>query len=357
MTNDFYITSQTQLNSLIELIHRQKVMALDTEFTRQTTYYPILSIIQVAIKIDSRKQIFIIDCLSELDLREFFALIPNPQITKILHSSSQDLQIFHLGSGVMPQGIIDTQIMANFCGFGFNVGYSNLVKKIFGKELDKDQQRSNWQRRPLSKKQIEYALLDVEFLHEIHEEFFEILKSQQRQHWFAQEMQKFIEKSLNKSEENLLKNFSFRRKNLVQKSQLRKLVLWRENLAQKTNLLRQYFLSDEEIDGIIDSGFIDAKNHPRLTKQMISEINQILADQEGDFDFSPVLPLNEREKRKCEKAKELVEEISQKENFSAQFLLTSFDLKKIICQKDPLEKVLNGWRYELLAPHLKEIIF
>ncbi len=358
MAADFYITSQSQLDSLLDLISAEKLVALDTEFTRQTTYYPILSIVQVAIKTpDNKKKSFIIDCLSDLDLSGFFALISDPKIKKILHSSAQDLQIFYLASNIMPQAIIDTQIMANFCGFGCNVGYSNLVDKIFARSLNKDQQRSDWQRRPLSQKQIEYALLDVEFLHEIYEKFYTILEKNKRYDWFDEEMKKFIEKSLHKSEDNLLKNFSFSKKSEVQKSQLRKLVLWRENLSKKNNLLRQYFLKDEDLENIIDLGLVDGAIYHRLTKEMLSEIEIILADNsEENFDFVNNFFMTDRQKILLEQVKEMVAKIAEKENFAAQFLLTNFDIKKIICQQDSFEKTVDAWRHILLGKELKEII-
>jgi len=349
---DFYITTQFQLDVLIQLIRQEKLVALDTEFTRQTTYYPILSIIQVAVKSGNEKKSFIIDCLCDLDLSGFYKIIADEKIKKILHSASQDLQIFYIGSNQLPKGIIDTQVMANFCALGNNIGYSALVKKISGKILNKDQQRSDWQRRPLSQKQLDYALLDVEFLHQIYEEFSEILEKNQRRSWFEQEMEKAIEKSLHKPEENLFKNFSARNKSAVQKSQLRKLVLWRENLAQKRNLIRQFFLKDEDLEKIITRGIFDAKKYPRLSKDMAAQVEEILADQEENFDFSNNFALDEKQKILLEEAKQIVEKIAKIENFSPQFLLTNLDLKKIICQKE----TLSGWRYDLLGSELKSLI-
>jgi len=353
---DFYITTQPQLDSLTQLIREEKLVALDTEFTRQTTYYPILSIIQVAVKLGNVKKSFIIDCVGDLDLSGFYATISDEKIKKILHSASQDLQIFYLGSNALPKGIIDTQVMANFCALGNNIGYSALVKKISGKILNKDQQRSDWQRRPLSQKQVDYALLDVEFLHEIYAEFCEFLDKTKRWSWFEEEMEKTIDKSLHKPEENLFKNFSPRNKTAAQKSQLRKLVLWRENLAQKRNLIRQFFLKDEDLEKIIDRGIFDPKKHPRISNEMAAEVEEILADLEENFDFSNNFALDEKQKILLEEAKKLVEKIAKNEDFSPQFLLTNFDLKKIISQKEPFEKNLTGWRFELLGSELKSLI-
>ncbi len=149
-----YVKSQEVLDRVIVLINGRKIVAIDTEFTRETTYYPILSIIQIALFSEPKsKEYFIIDCLSGLDLTGLLRIISDPEIVKIIHSSRQDLQIFYHQSGFFPRGIVDTQVMANLCGIGFNVGYSRLVLDFIGKELDKKQQRSDWQRRPLTAKQ------------------------------------------------------------------------------------------------------------------------------------------------------------------------------------------------------------
>ena len=169
-------------------------------------------------------------------------------------------------------------------------------------------------------------------------------------------MEKTIDKSLHKPEENLFKNFSPRNKTAAQKSQLRKLVLWRENLAQKRNLIRQFFLKDEDLEKIIDRGIFDPKKHPRISNEMAAEVEEILADLEENFDFSNNFALDEKQKILLEEAKKLVEKIAKNEDFSPQFLLTNFDLKKIISQKEPFEKNLTGWRFELLGSELKSLI-
>jgi len=359
-SNNFYITSTAALSKLVGEIKKAKLVALDTEFTRQTTYYPILSIIQVALKKDNQKQRFIIDCQAEnLDLSEFLALICDDKITKILHSCSQDLQIFHRATNALPQNIADTQIMANFCGGSFNVGYSNLVESFFGQKISKDQQRSDWQRRPLSKKQIEYALLDVEFLHEIYENFFSVLSQKNRQSWFEEEMKSFIQRSLFKSEESLLKNLSFRRKSATQVEQLRNLTWLREDWSQKKDVLRQYFLKDEELEKIVEEGFVSDKNYPRLAPEMILQIEEILQSKEENFEklgkvksfFS-----SDAQEELFQMAKNFINKIAREQAFSEQFLLTSSDLKKIINDRNSFDKIIFGWRFELFGQHLKEII-
>lgn len=354
---DFYISNQENLNLVINQIRQDKIVALDTEFTRQTTYYPIPSIIQIGLKKNHKNHKFIIDCQDQnLDLVEFFDLISNQKISKILHSSMQDLQIFYHFFKTKPQNIIDTQVMASFCGFGFNVGYSSLVEKIFSFQISKDQQRSDWQRRPLSKKQIEYALLDVEFLHEIYEKFSEILQKKNRQFWFAEEMQNFVEKSLFKSEESLLKNFSFKNKSQKQANDLKNLIIWREELSQKENVLRQYFLKDCDLENIAMQGFVK-KNYPKLTKKMTTEISEILSKKlEEKVTRQNNLFLNLEGKKIFDDAKEQLIKIANLENIPAQFLISSDDLKRIINHRDYFEKIIFGWRYDLFGKKLQNIL-
>lgn len=351
---DFYITSQAHLDRVIELIKERKLVALDTEFTRETTYYPILSIIQIAVKNSSGvKESYIIDCLSNLDLGGFLALIADENITKILHSSTQDLQIFYHQSGLVPRSIIDTQILANFCGLGFNIGYSNLVGNLFQRELNKKQQRSDWQRRPLSESQIRYALLDVFFLEEIYEKLLADLSSKNRLSWYLEEMKNFAQKVTTQSEENLFKKISFRRKTPKQISQIQNLILWREGWARKFNVPRQHLLRDEKLEDLVINDLADVNLGKKITKEMLAEIKEILLQKkEAERD----LPLSGKQKLLIDEAKKIISRISAEKNFGEQFLLTNSELKKIISDKNNVKKILTGWRYELLGSELESLI-
>ncbi len=356
-SQNFYINSQSKLQRAIDLIKQAKIVALDTEFTRETTYYPILSIIQIAVKSSSGvKESFIIDCLCDIDLSEFLAIISDPKITKILHSSAQDLQIFHQLSNQMPQGVVDTQVMANFCELGFSLGYSNLVESLFGEQLDKKQQRSNWQIRPLSEKQIEYALLDVFFLEEIYEKFLEILTQKNRLNWFLEEMQNFVNKNLLKSDESLSKNFSFRGKSDAQIAKIKNLILWREVWARKINVPRQHFIRDE----ILERMALGQEITQNFTAEMSEEIREIL--HEKDFALEEIVlekreaPMTTKQKNLFSEGKNLIAKIAKTKNFQEQFLLTSSDLKKIICDKKSFDKIVTGWRHQVFGEELKQLI-
>jgi len=358
-STNFYITSQPRLDEVISLIKQAKLVALDTEFTRTNTYYPILSIIQIAVKNSSgEKECFIIDCLSDIDLSGLFAVIAEVEITKILHSPTQDLQIFYHKSGLLPHGIVDTQIMANFCGLGFSVGYSSLVEELFQKQLDKKQQRSDWQNRPLSAKQIEYALLDVIFLEEIYDKFCEILSAQNRLDWFFEEMKSFVNKTLFRSDDNLNKNFSFRGRSTKEISKIKNMILWRESWAQKVDLPRQHFVKDEVIERIVCEGVIP--NSLNLNPEMRDGINKILDEEENFFEEDQKnarrFHMNERQKNCYSEAKKLIAKIAFQENFKEQFLMTSSDLEKVICDQKLLNEIVSGWRYQLFGKELEQLI-
>jgi ribonuclease D len=342
---------------MVDLIKKIGIVALDTEFTRQTTYYPILSIIQVAVKTSPKtKESFIVDCMTDIDLTELFAVIADPKIIKILHSCAQDLQIFYRKSDLLPQSIFDTQLMANFCGYGFNVGYSALVDRICDWQLDKDQQRSDWQARPLSAKQIEYALLDVFFLEEIYEEFCGILKSKNRFEWLLEEMENFINKSLFKSDESLSRDYSFRGKNEKQIAQIKALISWRERWAMKLDVPRQHFIKDEVIERIVTA----QKFPSSFTAEMKLEAQKILDENEEMMDKPKkeerTFTLRDSQKLCYSEAKNFIAEIAAREKFQEQFLITASDLKKLVCEKKLFDKIASGWRYQIFAKELEQLI-
>lgn len=352
----FYITSNEDLKKISELACEKKIVALDTEFTREKTYYPILSLIQVAIG----DKIFLIDCLEQIDLKPIYDIISSEKIKKILHSSAQDLQIFYQQSGSMVRNVVDVQLMANFCGFVFNSGYSGLVEKLFAVTVDKKMQCSDWQHRPLHKQQLEYAMNDVFYLERIYEELAQILQQKKRQEWFEEEIRNFVQKTVTRDDNVLFKNFSvqkrFGRKNVTQIAKIRNLILWREKMAQQHNVPRRHFLDDEAIEEIAMLN----KFHEKLDEKMRAEVIEILERcDSGNFEL--VIEerkniMDEEQKGKYQKAKDMVAKIAVNEDLREQFLLTSYDLKEMILGNKKFDDLIFGWRYYLFGEDLKKII-
>ena len=350
------LENQLDLNNFLGLIKDGAVIAIDTEFTRRTTYYPILSTIQIALKkSDNSKIAVIVDVLRCQDLSGLITKINNPKITKILHSSTQDLQIFYQISKNYPQNICDTQIMANFCQKDFNIGYSTLVKEIFAIEISKEMQISNWQQRPLNKNQIDYALVDVIFLHEVYENFLKFLQQNNQFSWFEEEMKDFVNKSLDENSKNLMRQISTRGKSKKQIAQLNNLVLLREKFAQIQNIPREHLLKNEDLERIVD----DPENFNfwkiNLKNIFIDEIKKALKIDENFVDNNEDLFMNENHKKIVNQIKSITSKFAQKYKIKEQFLLSSNQIKKIV-QHNEVKGEMSLWRYEILGKEIENII-
>src|SRR6201995_2978465 len=173
------------LRSLVVDLSDAKYLALDTEFMRDQTYWPKLCLIQVAAPgVEA-----IIDPLADgIDLTPFYVLLKKPGIVKVLHASRQDIEIFHHQGGVLPNPLFDSQIAAMVAGFGDAASYETLCRKIAHVEIDKSPRFTDWSRRPLSQKQLDYAIGDVTHLRTIYEYLKKNLEKTNRSSWVQEEI-------------------------------------------------------------------------------------------------------------------------------------------------------------------------
>lgn len=180
MTAPFeWIDSDKRLASLCESLNEQTAIALDTEFVRTNTFFPIAGLIQIA----DAHGIYLIDPLAIQQTEPFALVLQNPQVVKVIHACPEDLEVFHRFTGVVPASIFDTQIAAAFAGFGSSIGYAKLVEAIHSIIIPKQETRSNWLQRPLSAAQLRYAALDVEHLLMIYHVLIDKLQSTDRLEW------------------------------------------------------------------------------------------------------------------------------------------------------------------------------
>src|SRR6202140_1338062 len=179
------MTLITDTEMLARFCERQKgaeYVAVDTEFMRERTYWPILCLVQVA----GPDEAVGIDALAEgIDLAPLLALMSDPATLKVFHAARQDLEIFFQLSGKVPHPVFDTQIAAMVCGFGDSVSYETLVKRLAGATLDKASRFTDWAHRPLTPRQIHYALADVVHLRTVYERLQELLAQNARPLWLA----------------------------------------------------------------------------------------------------------------------------------------------------------------------------
>ena len=221
-------------------------VAVDTEFVRERTYWPILCLVQVA----GPEGAAAIDALAPgIDLAPLFALMADPAILKVFHAARQDVEIFVNLAGEVPAPLFDTQIAAMVCGFGDAASYETLVSKLARATLDKSSRFTDWTQRPLSERQIHYALADVVHLRTVYERLQEKLAANGRAGWFAEEMAELTDPATYRNEPAEMWR-RFRLRGRVDRrflGVLRELAAWREQAAQDRNLPRGRILRDEAI--------------------------------------------------------------------------------------------------------------
>lgn len=159
-------TTTAELAAVCKQFAQFDTVTVDTEFMRETTYWPKLCVIQMA----GPEEAVIIDAMApEIDLDPFFKLMANEKVMKVFHAARQDIEIVYHRGGLIPHPVFDTQVAAMVCGFGDSISYDQLVHRLTGARLDKSSRFTDWSRRPLSERQIDYALADVTHLREVYQ--------------------------------------------------------------------------------------------------------------------------------------------------------------------------------------------
>src|SRR6266850_8368799 len=191
------ITDSDALASFCARQHGTSFVAVDTEFMRERTYWPILCLVQVA----GPEEAVAIDALAPgIELAPLLALMADPEILKVFHAARQDLEIFFQLSGLVPHPIFDTQVAAMVCGFGDAASYETLVKRLAGANLDKASRFTDWAHRPLTERQVQYALADVVHLRTVYDRLQQVLAENGRAAWFAEEMADLVDPAIYRSD-------------------------------------------------------------------------------------------------------------------------------------------------------------
>lgn len=244
------IETNDQLAAFLTELEGVPYVTLDTEFLRDQTYYPKLCLIQMAVPRAGAEAI--IDPLAAaLDLTPLYDFMKRPEIIKVLHASRQYIEIFFLQGGVIPDPLFDTQVAAMVCGFGDSASYETLSRKLAKVEIDKSARFTDWSRRPLSSRQLEYALADVTHLRTIYEKLAAQLKRTGRESWVAEEVAALQDPALYRIEPELAwKRLKPRTTNKRFLAMLASIAAWREREAQARDIPRGRVLKDEAISEI-----------------------------------------------------------------------------------------------------------
>jgi len=336
-------------------------LALDTEFLRDQTYYPKLCLIQVA----APGMEAIIDPLAPgIDLKPFYDLIARPDIVKVLHAARQDIEIFFLQGGVLPDPLFDSQIAAMVCGFGDAASYETLARKIAKVEIDKSARFTDWSHRPLSKRQLEYALADVTHLRVIYEWMKARLEKTGRSSWVAEEVAALQDPALYKLDpEQAWKRLKPRTSNKRFLAVLAAMAAWREREAQARDIPRGRVLKDEALTEIaahppetpealeriraVPKGFANSK----LGKGLMEAI---AAGQTGEAPEGAVGENRQRRRREPSPAvvdllKTLLRLRAEAAGVAPRLIANAEDIERLAAEEDDGVGALQGWRNDVFG--------
>ena len=344
---------------------RHPFVTVDTEFMRETTYWPKLCVIQVA----SQEEAVAIDAMAEgIDLAPFFALMADPNVIKVFHAARQDLEIIWNLAKLIPAPLFDTQVAATVCGFGDQVSYSDLVKAFTKVTLDKSSRFTDWARRPLSPAQIDYAIADVTHLRTAYAALRRRLEKTGRLHWLDDEMATLSSPATYVNEpEDAWKKFQSRVRKPRDLAALMELAAWREREAQSRDVPRSRVLKDDVLVEIALAAPTtqEALGHLRGFPKGMERSKagaEIVAAMERATEVDPkTLPRIERERRSgggaatVELMKVLLRQVSEGHGVAARMIATSDDLEAISHSDKADVPALKGWRRQLFGRRALEL--
>lgn len=354
------ISTNSELAAACKRLGDAPYVAVDTEFMRESTFWPELCLVQMAGGADE----VLVDPLAEgLDLAPFFELMAREQVLKVFHAGRQDIEIVYMLSGVIPHPVFDTQIAAMVCGFGESVSFSNLVKKVVGKDVDKSSQFTDWKRRPLTSKQLTYAIGDVVHLKPIYEHLRRELDRTDRSHWLEEEMTDLTSPATyDLHPEQAWQRLKLRVKSRKALAVLMELAEWRERSAQKQNVPRSRILKDdalydlanqmpqtlEQLSGLrtIHDGFARSARGQDVLNAVKRGLGRDLKDlpplERGD-------PVPVEAVAILELLKVLLKSVAARHGVAPKIIATTEDLEQIALHRSPDVPALKGWRRELFG--------
>lgn len=354
------ITSTPVLAEFCERAAKHDFVTVDTEFLRETTYWPKLCLLQAA----TVDEAVLIDPLADgLSLKPFFALLANEAVTKVFHAARQDIEIFVKLTGKVPENIFDTQIAASVCGYGDSVSYDNLVRSIVNVELDKSSRFTDWSARPLSEKQRVYALADVTHLRDIYRTLQQRVKETRRGDWVDDELTilRSIDTYVVQPEQawERLKTKLHRPRDIAA---LQRLAAWRERRAQDSDQPRNRVLKDDALIELAmqrpaaPDGFdkLRAVQRGFGRSGAAAEIIGLIKEVEA-LPKSALPPAPDRYRGPSPKGavgdlvRVLLKAVAEEHGVAARILATSDDIDALVLDDQADVPALKGWRRKLFG--------
>ena len=355
------VTDNAALQAFCTELEKGPYVCLDTEFIRDQTYWPKLCLIQAA----NPDAAGIIDPLAkDLDLKPFYALLANKRVMKVFHASRQDIEIFHHEAGVIPDPLFDTQIAAMVCGFGEAASYETLVRRIAKADIDKSARFTDWARRPLSKRQLEYALADVTHLRIVYETLARELEKSGRAGWLEEEEATLKDPATYRLDPaDAWRRLKLRSNNKRFFALVASLATWREQEAQARDVPRNRIIKDEAL--------LEIAAHPPATQEGLGDIRALSSgfatSRQGKALFAAIkagmeapvpegATLGEGRRRGREPSpaaldllKTLLRLKAGQYGVAARLLANSDELERLAAGDDDNVPALHGWRAEVFG--------
>ncbi len=367
------ITNQDELDSACGTLAEAPYITIDTEFMRERTYWPKLCLLQLARAAGNwgEEAVFLIDPMADIDLEPVFTLMADTSTLKVFHAARQDIEIFVNLAGVVPIPIFDTQVAAMVCGYGDQVGYETLVKRIANAQLDKSSRFTDWARRPLSSKQLNYAAGDVTHLRVVYESLGDQLEKSGRSSWVEAEMA--VLRALSTyvvDPDEAWRRVKTRSNDSRFLAVVKSLAKWREDEARKRDVPRGRILKDDAVLEI-------AANRPKTREQLLGSrslqregrkpevcdaiLAAVVAGEEAPPEQPPHNPRHHMPPRPGAQAlsdllKVLLKAKADKLGVAQRLIASSSELEDLAQGLRDGVKALEGWRMEAFGQEALRLI-
>jgi len=363
------LTTTHELANFCSAAANHPFITVDTEFLRERTYYSKLCLIQIAYPGEGDENAILLDPLSaDISLEPLYDLFRNESVIKVFHAARQDLEIFFIDAGIIPKPLFDTQVAAMVCGFGDQVGYETLVRKVAKQSLDKSSRFTDWSRRPLTDAQKTYALADVTHLRVIYEKLAAKLAKNKRAHWVEEELQTLTnpETYITRPEE-AWKRVKTRSNSARMLGIVRALAEFREAYAQSNNIPRNRVFKDDaliELASTKPQSFDDLQRSRLLLREgrkgdiakgILASVASAMAlqpeqlpklDKKEDApDSNPAL---------SEMLRVLLKAKTEHLGVAAKLIASAYDLDAMAAGERNLD-MLRGWRAEVFGNDAKRL--
>ena len=353
------ITTTDQLAAACKRLAKHPVITVDTEFLRETTYYPLLCVVQMA----SADDAVVVDTLAEgIDLAPFFALMNNEAVLKVFHAARQDIEIMVHRNGVVPHPIFDTQVAAMVLGYGDSIAYDALVERVTGHRPDKTHRFTDWSRRPLTDEQLHYAVSDVTHLRDVFAKLDADLKKRNRSDWVSEEMKILTSpKTYDFHPERAWERLKTRVRKPKELAVLMEVAAWREQEAQSRDVPRSRVLKDDAVGDIATHAptslekLANLRSLPKGFERSKWGTDILAAIQRGVARDPATLPKLEKPRGNgngaatVELLKVLLRMTSERHAVASKVIATVDDLEQIAINDNADVGALQGWRHELFG--------